>query len=306
MSAPSCDRLAAGTCAVELQPRPRAADRPLAEVLRRFRSEATHGSCLTGRYRCRYYAWGSGPPLVFIPGMANDAQSFAPLLAHLAERFRCIAYDYPAGQGDGAHPGRYRHPDLAADLFALLDHLGLQQTYLFGFSFGSTVAQTALRMQPERFPRAVLQGGFACRRLAPAEVLVARLLRHCWAPMRRLPLFTAMLRRSHFPAFVDRPADAWQYFVERCGAPAMAAVAGRALLLHQFDGTAQLPNIRQPVLVVSGDLDPLVNAACTEALRSGLANAAHVELTGCGHFPMFSHPAVLADVVRQFLEPPCG
>lgn len=268
--------------------------------------EPERGTCHTGRYRCPYYSWGSGPPLVFIPGMANDALSFAPLLAHLTAHFRCIAYDYPAGRGDGARLGRLTHADLVADLRALLDHLGEQRSYLFGFSFGSTVALTAMKAQPERFPRAILQGGFACRRLAPAEVLLARLTRHCWAPMRKLPFFLSLLRRGHALPFADRPVDVWQFFVERCGAPSMAAVAHRALLLHQFDMTKDLAEIRQPVLLVTGDGDPLVGPDCTEVLRNHLPGAVHVELTSCGHFPIFSHPGVLAEVVRQFLVPPCA
>jgi pimeloyl-ACP methyl ester carboxylesterase len=292
-------------CSVDLRPRAPAAELPLAEVLRRFRSEAEHGTCHTGRYRCPYYSWGSGPPLVFIPGLSTDALSFAPVVAHLSTHFRCTAYDYPLGRGDGARLGRLTHADLVADLFALFDHLATPRSYVFGFSFGSTVALAAMKAQPERIPRAILQGGFACRRLAPAEVLLARLTRHCWAPMRRLPFYLPLLRR-HLASFADRPAEVWQFFLDLCTAPPMAPVAYRALLLHQFDMTGELAAVRQPVLLVTGDCDPLVGPDCTEVLRRGLADAVHVELTHCGHFPILSHPGVLAEVVRQFLTPACA
>jgi pimeloyl-ACP methyl ester carboxylesterase len=262
--------------------------------------------CDTGRYRCSYYIWGSGPPLVFIPGLATEAVAFAPTIAHLTSRFRCIAYDYPLGRGDGARLGRLTHADLVADLFALLDHLGEQRSYLLGYSFGSTVALTALRTQPERFPRAILQGGFACRRLAPAEVLLALLTRHCWAPMRKLPFFLRLLRRSHALPFAGRSPDIWRFFIECNGSIPMAAVAHRALLLHRFDMTERLSEVHQPVLLVTGDLDPLVGADCTELLRQRLPNATHVEINGCGHYASLSHPGVLADMVRQFLTPACA
>src|SRR5262249_10789760 len=160
MTALACEpRLPGAACRVNLQPRPPAADPPLHEVLQRFKREPERGICHTGRYRCPYYSWGSGPPLVFIPGLMNDALSFAPLLAHVSAQFRCTAYAYPAGRGDGARLGRLRHADLVADLHKLLDHLGEERSYLFGFSFGSTVALAAMRAQPDRFPRAILQGG---------------------------------------------------------------------------------------------------------------------------------------------------
>jgi pimeloyl-ACP methyl ester carboxylesterase len=279
---------------------------PLRQVLERLQSEASHGTFDTGRYRCSYYAWGSGPPLVFISGLSTDALSFAPVMVHLAAQFRCVAYDFPAGRGDGAALGRLTHADLVNDLFALLDYLGEQRSYLFGFSFGSTVALAALRAQPERFPRAILQGGFACRRLAAAEVLLARLTRHCWAPMRKLPFFVSLLRRSHAAPFAGRPTDAWEFFLERCCTPAMAPVAHRALMLHDFDMTQALAEVRQPVLLVSGDRDPLVGPDCAAVLRNGLPDAVEVELTACGHFAALSHPGVLAELVRQFLAPPCA
>jgi pimeloyl-ACP methyl ester carboxylesterase len=305
MTASACEGPLAA-CALDLRPAPPPGELPLRDILGRMHEEARPGVCHTGRYLCSYYAWGSGPPLVFIPGLSTDALSFAPTIAHLAAHFRCIAYDFPVGHGDGARLGRLTHADLVADLFALLDHLGERRAYVFGFSFGATIALAALRAQPERIPRAVLQGGFACRRLAPAEILLARLTRHCWAPMRRLPFYRSLLQRSHGAPFAGRPADVWRFFVDRCSAPPMAAVAQRALLLHQFDIRDALTAIHQPVLLVTGDCDPLVGPDCTEVLQNGLSAAVHVELTCCGHYAALSHSSTLAEVVRRFLVPPCA
>src|SRR5262245_30623675 len=108
----------------------------LAEALRGFDREAEHGTCDTGRYRCRFTVWGTGPVLPFIPGLSSEALSFALLMSRLARHFRCIVYDLPRGQGDGADLGRVRHADLVADAFALLDHVGAERAYVSGFSFG--------------------------------------------------------------------------------------------------------------------------------------------------------------------------
>src|SRR6266481_4077734 len=152
----------------------------LEHVLRRFEREAVRGTCDTGRYRCPYYTWGSGPPLVFVPGLADDSRFYLLPISLLAERFRCIAYDLPIGRGDGARLRQYTHADLVEDLFALLDHLGVSRSYVYGSSFGSTITLAALRSRPERLPRAILQGGFAWRPLALAEGMLARLA--CYWP----------------------------------------------------------------------------------------------------------------------------
>src|SRR5947209_22929 len=177
----------------------------LGEALERFGREAALGVCDTGRYRCPYFTWGEGPALLLIPGLSDDARSFVLLSALLSKHFRCVAYDMPAGRGDGARLRRTTHAGLVEDAFALLDHLGIRQSYVLGCSFGSTVALAALAAQPERFPRAVLQGGFAHRRLAPAEVLLARLVRYLPGRTRSLPFRNALLRRTHHGPFVGRP-----------------------------------------------------------------------------------------------------
>jgi pimeloyl-ACP methyl ester carboxylesterase len=288
-------------CGLALAPEPTP---DLREVLRRFDHEATHATFDTSRYRCRYHVWGRGPGLLFIPGLSSDARSFALLMSRLQRHFRCIVYDLPTGQGDGALLDRYRHADLVADAFALLDHVGERQCYVSGFSFGSTIALAAMHSQPERLVRAVLQSGFARRRLAPAEVLMARLARHWRAPLGRMPVRPMILHLQHRGPFIDRPPAWWHFFMERSGATPVAAVAQRALMIHHTDLRSLLPAIRQPVLLVSGACDPLVDVSCVEELREGLPNAAHIELRECGHHALFTHPVELAEAIRQFLSPP--
>src|SRR5260370_27851388 len=112
----------------------------LAEAQARFQREAVRGVCDTGRYRCPYYVWGSGPPIVMIPGLADDALSFLFLSALLAPYFRCIAYDLPSSADDGAKLRRIAHTDLVHDLFARLEHLDTSHSYLLASSSAGPMA----------------------------------------------------------------------------------------------------------------------------------------------------------------------
>lgn len=274
----------------------------LGEVLARQARQARWGECDTGRYRCRYYEWGRGKPLIFIPGMGDDAQSFVLPISRLTERFRCIAYDLPNGRDDGAQLSSYRHEDHIDDLLVLCRHLGLDRTDLFGSSFGSTIALAALHRQPDRFGRCLLQGGFAQRPLAPAEVLLASFAR--WWPwdMRWLPLRNETLHHEHHQAFAHKPPAVWDFYLDRSGAIPMAALARRALILHRLDLRPILPDIIQPVLLVCGDQDPLVGRACEQDLLHGLPHVLRAEIEDCGHFPQFTHPEVLAEIAGRFLD----
>jgi len=227
-------------------------------------------------------------------------------IALLHHRFRCIAYDLPTGEGDGARLGEYQHADYIADALALLDHVGAGEAFLFGSSFGATIALGAMHAQPARFAKAVLQGGFARRPLAWAELLLTAWARWWPGPMRRLPLRSVILRRSHFAPFQGLPEETWRYFLERSGAPPMRAVAHRALLLHPIDLRPLLADIQKPIMLICGDRDPLVGRECEDVLRRGLPNASRAEIVGCGHLPQFTHAGIIAELVTRFLQPvPC-
>jgi pimeloyl-ACP methyl ester carboxylesterase len=289
------------------QPEPDCARRlVLRECLEGWRTEARHGVFDTGRYRCRHVVWGRGPTLVLIPGMGLDAVGFVMLMARLHAHFRCVSFDLPEGADDGARLMTYRHADHVADLFALLDHLAIRECILLGSSFGSTVALAALQAEPRRFPRAIVQGGFARRRLAPAEVLAASFARFFPGRLAHLPFARQVLEHNQRAPFEDREPDVWDFFVAQNLRIPLRAFAARVLLIHRLDLRPILPTIKQPMLMVCGDRDPLVGKACEAELKQGLPVVSRAEIENCGHMPQLTHPEVMAEVVRQYLLPVCG
>jgi pimeloyl-ACP methyl ester carboxylesterase len=276
----------------------------LADALARFEREATSGSCDTGRYRLEYSAWGSGPPLIFVHGASDTRRSFVMVMSRLSAHFRCVAYDLPSGHGDGARLGRYRHDDLAADLWSLLDHLGHERAYLYGSSFGSTIVLRAMRQRPERVPRAILQGGLAYRPLRRAERVATWLFRWLPGPTGRLPRRERLLELVHKEPFAGRPEEVWRAYVEWTGQVRLKALGHQARLLDGVDLRADLPHIRQPVLVVHGDRDAVIRRPHADMLLGGLPSAGLVVLEGAGHVPYYTHPEALAAVIGRFLTPP--
>jgi pimeloyl-ACP methyl ester carboxylesterase len=251
-----------------------------------------------------YYVWGDGPPLLFVHGLGDSCRSFLMPISRLSAHFRCIAYDQPSGHCDGARLRCYTHDHLVADIWALLDHLGLRQSYILGSSFGSTIALKAMYAHPERLPRGILQGGLAYRPLYRAERFLAYWGRFLPGRMAGVPLREKVLLKVAGPTFRESFPDIWEHFLDCSGRARLAAVAHQACLLHRLDLRPILPAIRQPVLLVCGDRDRVVPRLHEEMLLQGLPNAGRVVIEGCGHVPSYTHPAILAEVVRQFLTPP--
>ena len=303
---PRCDQPCALSCA-EVCPLHAPAALPpidLDDALSRFDREAVRGVCDTDRYKMPYYVWGEGPPLVFIHGAMDSSKAWVMPIARLSAHFRCVAYDLPNGRNDGARLGRHTHADLVADFFALLDHLQLARSYVFASSFGSTVALPALRERPERLPRAVLQGGLALRPLRRLERFLAHVGWLLPGTTGRLPLREKVTRQVNGAGFQDKPEKMYRYFVEATGRTPVRAFAHQVLMLDRLDMRPLLPEVRQPVLLFCGDRDRVVRPIHAEILMAGLPNARRVVVEGCGHVPGYSHPEVLAEVVRQFLTPP--
>jgi pimeloyl-ACP methyl ester carboxylesterase len=278
----------------------------LVEALARFERESVSGVCDTGRYRLPYFVWGAGPPLVFIHGVCDTSRSFLLPIARLSAHFRCVAYDLPGTPGDGARLWRYRHEHLVEDLFALLDHLKLERSYLFGSSFGASVALRALRRQPARLPRAIVQAGVAHRPLRRPAFWLSWLARLLPGTVGRIPKREKILDRVHRHTFANQPEEVWRAFVDWTARTRLSTLGHQAQWLHRLDLRPDLPHIGQPVLLIWGDRDPVMPSAQAEMLRSGLPSAGLAIIEGAGHVPVWTHPDALAEVVRRFLTPPAS
>src|SRR5437016_641793 len=80
----------------------------LEKALAAWRREAEFREFDCAHYRCRFFVWGRGQTLLFVHGLSDQGRSFVPLIAHLTNSFRCIAYDLPTGHGDSANLDRLK------------------------------------------------------------------------------------------------------------------------------------------------------------------------------------------------------
>jgi pimeloyl-ACP methyl ester carboxylesterase len=101
---------------------------------------------------------GAGSPVALVPGAGGDGSQYEALARKLAARYTVIAYDR---RNNGRNP---RRPDWAAtsveqqadDLLALLGHLGLQGSTVYGNSTGALIALATAMRRPSAFSAVVL------------------------------------------------------------------------------------------------------------------------------------------------------
>src|SRR5215204_779282 len=100
-----------------------------------------------------YEVSGNGTPLVLIHGWSLNLRMWDTQVAALSRRFRVIRYDR---RGFGKSSGSEDITWDAADLDALLNHLGATKVHVLGMSQGARVALQFARSYPDRVSSLIL------------------------------------------------------------------------------------------------------------------------------------------------------
>jgi pimeloyl-ACP methyl ester carboxylesterase len=95
---------------------------------------------------------GSGPDLLLAHATGFCGAALGPLAARLTGRFRCVAFD-ERGHGSSDRPpgGDFGWYGFAADVLAVVDHLGLERATGFGHSCGGAALLLAEQGRPGTF-----------------------------------------------------------------------------------------------------------------------------------------------------------
>jgi len=263
---------------------------------------------------------GEGPALLLMHGLTRNSADFEPLAAHLAGRYRLVVPDQ-RGRGISAYdpdPDNYRPDVYAADMFALLDDLGIASAGLIGTSMGGLMAMIMAATQPARVPAMVLND--VGPRIEAAGL--ARIQGYVGpsgdaADWAEAAARCAAINGAAFPDFAE--AD-WLAFARRTCA---ATPEGRLRLAYdpaiaasvKGDSPATVPPdlwplwdmlAALPVLVIRGALSDLLSAETVAEMGDRHAGPfAAVSVPKRGHAPMLDEPAALAAITR-FLEEHLG
>ena len=249
-------------------------------------------------------AWerrGSGPPLLLIHGLGYARWGWEPVVDELAEHHEVVLFDN-RGIGDSEAPaGPYSARMLAEDLVAVLDAAGLERAHVLGTSLGGMVALKVALDWPERVDRLVLActtpGGEGA---APMPEQTLRLIQESPGLPRELAM-----RRGVENALAPGadPATIEQIMEHRLAtAQPLAAWLAQAAAGMSFDVWNRVAEITAPTLVLTGDLDVVVDPRNSELLAERIAGARLEVFPGTGHLFFWEEPERFVRVVKEFLR----
>ena len=107
---------------------------------------------------CLYYEErGAGEPLLLISGNGRDHTDWNGVRDDFADRYHVIVFDHRGtGQSDKPDTPPYSIQGFAQDAIALLDHLGIARTHVYGHSMGGMIGQWLGIEHPKRINALVL------------------------------------------------------------------------------------------------------------------------------------------------------
>jgi pimeloyl-ACP methyl ester carboxylesterase len=262
---------------------------------------------------------GSGDDVVLcLHGWPQHWYEWRHLLPALADRHRVLALDL-RGFGWSDAPGDgYEKENLATDVLAVLDELGIERVKLVGHDWGGWIGFLLCLREPQRFERYL-----ALNILPPwttARAMAPHLWRFWYQWLILSPEIGYRLHRSG--AFVPRVLvgasvrrEAWDQaaldsFAARYTEPARARAAVQ--MYRVFNLRETLPMIRGryaeqrltvPTRMLFGTGD---RALRPEVLAGYERHAEDMEVEfvpGCGHFIADEMPELVAERARELFDP---
>lgn len=245
---------------------------------------------IAGDLNIYYVEKGKGKPVVFVHGNWTTSTSWLPVLERLPEGWRGIAYDV-RGRGKTEGPDNdYTMPELAADLSAFTDALGLDRFHLVAHSLGSAIAMQFALDHPQRIESLTI--------VAPAwvdgmpEVLNQPDGQRAFKADKNL---YSQALRFMMPAIKDE--DLYRRLVDEGHEQRIEATLKNIPALLNWKPGDKLGETGVPTLVIVGEQDQLTGPT---AGRATLAlKAREVVMPGVGHSPNIEAPD---EFVRLMLD----
>jgi pimeloyl-ACP methyl ester carboxylesterase len=238
----------------------------------------------------------SAAPVVLLHAWGESWHSFDRLLPLLPGTIHAVAMDL-RGHGDADKPAAgYALADVAADVAAFMDAIGVSSAVLVGSSSGGYVAQQVAITSPHRVAGLVLVGSPASLQRRPSFAdQVDRLTD---------PVDAAWVRKflAWFPVF--HPVPPWYLDGRVRDGARMPAYVWRETLRGLI--TARPPTeaatITAPTLIVWGARDELLTREHQQALAAAIPASRLVVYEDAGHLVLWEQPERVASDLTAFVE----
>lgn len=245
---------------------------------------------------------GSGPPLVLGHSILCSGEMWQYQLPRLSERFRVINIDQRGHGRSVPVTDSYEIRDMVEDVFAVLDHLGVEFAAWGGLSMGGMVAMHAALAAPDRVTALLLLDTHA-----GAETTYKKLKYRTMAIGAK-----AVGLRAFFPAVLpllfgrttlasnEKLVEEWKSRFQEIHVPSLVTAVDA--LTRRPSIVMELGDIHCPSLVIVGQEDASLPPPLSREIADSLPNA-HLEIiSGAGHLSALEKPDEVTELMVRFLS----
>lgn len=240
------------------------------------------------------------PWLTFSNSLATNLHMWDEQARLLADDFHILRYD-KRGHGESEPvPGAYHFDDLIADVVALWDHLGIDQTHFVGLSIGGMTVQGIMLKHPERLKSVVVANSMG----KVAEQFVS-----AWQDRIDLshekgmePLIQPTMERWFTDGFRSKGTPEAQAIADMIATTSVNGYAGCAAAiqgLSYLDDLGKISGI--PVLFIAGAQDAGTPPAGMEAMHANMPGSEYVLLDPAAHISNVERPDAFNAALTGFL-----
>jgi 3-oxoadipate enol-lactonase len=237
------------------------------------------------------------PVLVLGPSLGTDTGLFDAQVAAFADRLQIVRYDLRGHGASEVVPGPCTMADLAADVLALIDRLGVERFSYAGVSIGGAIGQQLALTVPERLERLAIIASAAQFADPPSWAVRAQQVREegtgFLVPSRVGTWFTA--------EWAERSATEAKRLLDMLRATPPEGYAACCEAIGAFDARDRLGEITAPTLTIAGAEDPATTPEMVRVIADGIPGARFAVVPGAAHLPNATDPGVVNDALRRHL-----
>jgi 3-oxoadipate enol-lactonase len=242
------------------------------------------------------------PWLTFSHSLACSVRMWDGQIAAFKDRYRILVYDTRGHGGSAAPAGVYTLEQLAEDLFELLKKLQIARTHFVGLSMGGMIGQIVALKERALFERLVLAD---TGHTQTPETIAQWQERIRTAETQGMqPLVEPTLGRWFTESFRKNKPETVRAIAALIAATPVAGYVGCCHAIAKLNTTAQLKDIKGPVLAIAGEQDAA--APGTRYIGEHVPGAKLVVIPQAAHIANIEQPEAFNRALREFLSSPAS
>ncbi|MFO7963836.1 MAG: alpha/beta fold hydrolase [Desulfobacterales bacterium] len=256
-----------------------------------------------------YELSGEGPCLVLIHGFSDNLAMWYNQVPEFSKRCKVLAYDV-RGHGRTQTPeGDYSMALFADDLFALLQHLRIDNVCLVGYSMGGRIGLNFALKHPEMTAGLVFaNSGVMGPDMQVSSEDVKRMEEQRARMVEILQtgdigvIAEVMARLSLSPGFEEREPEIFRMYtsIKKINDPHHYVPIIQAIM-SSMENPPDLTRLACPALIIAGEQDGFMSLEVAKSMELAIPDAV-LRIFPTGHASAIEAPAAFNETVTAFLN----